>query len=40
MQEQSRVLLDFPFPEERVFRYQAMQDILHQLSNHPHEAFT
>lgn len=40
MQEQSRVLLDFPFPEERVFRYQAMQDILHQLTNHPHEAFT
>lgn len=40
MQEQSRVLLDFPFPEERVFRYQAMQDILHRLTNHPHEAFT
>lgn len=40
MQEQSRVLLDFPFPEGRIFRYQAMQDILHQLTNHPHEAFT
>ncbi|MCL9814674.1 nucleotidyltransferase domain-containing protein [Natranaeroarchaeum aerophilus] len=40
MQEQTRVLLDFPFPEERVFRYQAMQDILHHLVNNPFEGFT
>ncbi len=32
--------LDFPFPEERVFRYQAMQDILHHLVNNPFEEFT
>ncbi|MDJ1434042.1 hypothetical protein [Halostagnicola sp. A-GB9-2] len=40
MQEQTRVLLDYPFPEERVFRYQAMQDILHHLVNTPFEEFT
>ncbi len=40
MQRQTRVLLDFPFPEERVFRYQAMQDILHHLVNNPFEEFT
>lgn len=40
MQEKSRVSLDFPFPEERVFRYQAMQDILHHLVNNPVEWFT
>jgi len=40
MQTQTRVLLDFPFPEERVFRYQAMQDILHHLVNNPFEEFT
>jgi predicted nucleotidyltransferase len=40
MQTQSGVVLDFPFPEERVFRYQAMQDILHHLVNEPHQGFT
>ncbi|WP_256297618.1 nucleotidyltransferase domain-containing protein [Haloarchaeobius salinus] len=40
MQERAKVLLDFPFPEERVFRYQAMQDILHHLMNEPFEAYT
>ena len=40
MQKQSRILLDFPFPEERVFRYQAMQDILHHLVNDPMGTFT
>lgn len=40
MQSQSRVSFDFPFPEERVFRYQAMQDILHHLVNNPMEWFT
>ena len=38
--QSSKVLLDFPFPEERVFRYQAMQDILHHLANNPFEEFT
>ncbi|SFC59714.1 Predicted nucleotidyltransferase [Halobiforma haloterrestris] len=36
----ARVLFDFPFPEERIFRYQAMQDILHHLANNPFEGFT
>jgi len=36
----SGLLLDFPFPEERIFRYQAMQDILHHLANNPFEEFT
>lgn len=40
MQEQTRVLLDFPFPRERVFRYQAMQDVLHHLVNNPLDEFT
>jgi len=40
MQEQARVLLDYPFPDERVFRYQAMQDVLHHLVNNPVEEFT
>lgn len=40
MQNERRLLLDFPLPAERVFRYQAMQDILHQLVNNPFEAFT
>lgn len=40
MQERTRVLLDYPFPEDRVFRYQAMQDILHHLVNNPFEKFT
>jgi predicted nucleotidyltransferase len=40
MQDQTKVILDFPFPEERVFRYQAMQDILHHLVNNPLTGFT
>ena len=40
MQESAKVLLDFPFPEERVFRYQAMQDMLHHLVNNPLQEFT
>lgn len=36
----SKVLFDFPFPDERIFRYQAMQDILHHLVNNPFDAFT
>ncbi|RQG87116.1 nucleotidyltransferase [Natrarchaeobius halalkaliphilus] len=38
--QSANVLFDFPFPEERVFRYQAMQDILHHLVNNPFEEFT
>lgn len=40
MQSSAAIRLDLPFPEERVFRYQAMQDILHHLVNHPFEEFT
>lgn len=40
MQDNARVLIDYPFPEERIFRYQAMQDILHHLVNNPFEEFT
>ncbi|MFC6863617.1 nucleotidyltransferase domain-containing protein [Halomicroarcula sp. GCM10025817] len=40
MQEDVRVCLDFPLPDERIFRYQAMQDILHHLVNNPFEAFS
>jgi len=40
MQEDARVCLDFPLPEERIFRYQAMQDILHHLVNNPFESFS
>lgn len=40
MQTKARVSLEFPFPEERVFRYQAMQDVLHHLVNNPVEWFT
>lgn len=40
MQEETRLLIDFPLPEERIFRYQAMQDILHHLVNNPLEQFT
>ncbi len=40
MQERTRILFDYPFPEDRVFRYQAMQDILHHLVNNPFEEFT
>jgi predicted nucleotidyltransferase len=36
----TKLLLDFPLPDERVFRYQAMQDILHHLVTNPVEAFT
>jgi predicted nucleotidyltransferase len=38
--QNTKVMLDFPFPGERVFRYQAMQDILHHLVTNPLEEFT
>ncbi|MFC6905869.1 nucleotidyltransferase domain-containing protein [Halalkalicoccus tibetensis] len=40
MQEQATVSLDVPLPEKRVFRYQAMQDILQQLITDPFGEFT
>jgi predicted nucleotidyltransferase len=40
MQSEAGVLIDFPFPDDRIFRYQAMQDILHHLVNNPLEEFT
>lgn len=40
MQEQTQICLDFPFPDERIFRYQAMQDVLHHLINNPFEGFS
>jgi predicted nucleotidyltransferase len=40
MQNMTGVLIDYPFPEKRIFRYQAMQDILHHLVNNPVEEFT
>lgn len=40
MKTRARVCFDIPLPEERVFRYQAMQDILHHLTNNPFESFS
>lgn len=40
MQEAARVSFDFPFPNERVFRYASMGDVLHHLVNNPHDSFT
>lgn len=36
----SRIGLAYPFPDEKVFRYQAMQDVLDVLIRAPHEEFT
>ena len=38
--QSTKVMLDFPFPGKRVFRYQAMQDILHHLVTNPLQEFT
>lgn len=32
--------LEYPFPDERVFRYQAMQDVLSRLIEEPYDEFT
>ena len=37
--ESVTVALDYPFPQERVFRYQAMQDVLSLLIEEPYEEF-
>ena len=34
------IALEYPFPEQRVFRYQAMQDVLALLIEEPYEEFT
>jgi predicted nucleotidyltransferase len=34
------IALEYPFPEERVFRYQAMQDVLSLLIEEPFEEYT
>lgn len=34
------IALEYPFPEERIFRYQSMQDVLALLIDQPHEQFT
>lgn len=34
------IALEYPFPEDRVFRYQAMQDVLSRLIEEPYEEFT
>lgn len=36
----TRISLDYPFPRERVFRYQAMQDVLSVLVEEPYDEFT
>lgn len=36
----TRIALDYPFPEDRVFRYQAMQDVLSVLIEEPYEEYT
>ncbi|WP_237560378.1 nucleotidyltransferase domain-containing protein [Halolamina rubra] len=38
--ERTTVALEYPFPEERVFRYQAMQDVLALLVEEPYNEFT
>lgn len=34
------IAIEYPFPEERVFRYQAMQDLLGVLIEEPYEEYT
>lgn len=38
--EKTTIALGYPFPKERVFRYQAMQDVLTLLIEEPYEEFT
>lgn len=38
--ENTTIALEYPFPEERVFRYQAMQDLLSLLIEAPYEEYT
>ena len=38
--ETTTLALEYPFPDERVFRYQAMQDVLARLIEEPYDEFT
>jgi len=38
--EPTTLALEYPFPDERVFRYQAMQDVLSRLIEEPYDEFT
>lgn len=40
MKETTTLALEYPFPNERVFRYQAMQDVLSRLIEEPYDEFT
>lgn len=40
MQDSGRISFDLPLPDEQVFRYAAMSDVLHQLIGNRHEGFT
>jgi len=40
MQESARISFDLPLPDERVFRYASMEDVLHHLVSNPHDGFT
>lgn len=40
MQEKTSISLDVPLLEKRVFRYQAMQNVLQQLITDPFGEFT
>lgn len=38
--ESTTIGLEYPFPEERIFRYQAMQDVLSIVIDQPYSEFT
>jgi predicted nucleotidyltransferase len=38
--ETTTLALEYPFPDDRVFRYQAMQDVLSRLIEEPYNEFT
>jgi predicted nucleotidyltransferase len=38
--ETTTIALEYPFPQDRVFRYQAMQDVLSRLIEEPYNEFT
>ena len=38
--ESTTLELEYPFPEERIFRYQAMQDVLSVVVDQPYSEFT
>ena len=38
--ESVTIAIEYPFPDERIFRYQAMQDVLSILVDQPYDEFT